>query len=464
MSFQISPEVDGNKVFLVQSSEIEGRLDPAYNLALVKNKINSCFKKERIGKICRALSGGTPSKSNSSFWTGSIPWVSPKDMKRFYLNETEDHITEKAVVESSTNIAPKNSVLIVFRSGILQHTIPVAVTTKQMAINQDIKALIFKKTVIPSYIGYFFNVYQIKLIPLFVKHSTTVQSINTAQFDRFEIPIPPHEIQSAIVAKMDAAYAAKKEKETEAERLLNSIDDYLLRELGIELPEQEENTVQSRIFTRRFSEISGGRFDPNTYKKERIEVIERIKKGQYTAKPLYQVLTHLNSRTGNIDRETIYIGMENIEGNTGEWIPTESKESVSSATVFKKKDILFPKLRPYLNKVFYSDTEGVCSTEFHVFSAQNDNNEYISNFLRSRAVVAQTKCLMSGNTLPRLQFEDIQKLLIPLPPLPKQTEIADHITRIRNNAKQLKQEAKQGLEQAKQEVEAMILGEDSSDA
>jgi type I restriction enzyme M protein len=62
---------------------------------------------------------------------------------------------------------------------------------------------------------------------------------------------------------------------------------------------------------------------------------------------------------------------------------------------------------------------------------------------------------MSGNTLPRLQLEDIQKLLIPIPPPDKQLEIVEHIDAIRNRAKQ---EAAADLEKAKQEVEAMILG------
>jgi hypothetical protein len=62
---------------------------------------------------------------------------------------------------------------------------------------------------------------------------------------------------------MDDAYAAKKQKELEAQQLLDSIDDYLLGELGIELPEPEENTIKNRIFIRNLSEVSGDRFDCN---------------------------------------------------------------------------------------------------------------------------------------------------------------------------------------------------------
>jgi type I restriction enzyme M protein len=259
---------------------------------------------------------------------------------------------------------------------------------------------------------------------------------------------------------MDDAYAAKKQKELEAQRLLDSIDDYLLGELGIELPEPEENTIKNRIFMRNLSEVSGDRFDANSYQKERLTAINIVKNSVFPVKMLREIVIFRSSKVSVIDKDVIYVGMENIESNTGNLLNTDLKESVSSASIFFKNDILFPKLRPYLNKVYYADKNGVCSTEFHVLYSKSESNEFIANFLRSKIVVAQTKYLMSGNTLPRLQFEDIQKLFVPIPPLEKQIEISEHITAIRNQAKQLQQQAKDDLEKAKQEVEAMILGDD----
>jgi type I restriction enzyme S subunit len=77
-----------------------------------------------MGEVGRWFGGGTPSKANPHFWTGGkIPWVSPKDMKF-------DLITEDAVAQSATNLVEAGSILIVVRSGILQHTIPVAVAQR----------------------------------------------------------------------------------------------------------------------------------------------------------------------------------------------------------------------------------------------------------------------------------------------------------------------------------------------
>lgn len=87
------------------------------------------------------LGGGTPSKWVSEYWQdGTIHWVSPKDMKRLLIDSAQDQITEAAVRQSAKNLVPKDSVLMVTRSGILEHTFPVAVNVLPVAINQDLKA------------------------------------------------------------------------------------------------------------------------------------------------------------------------------------------------------------------------------------------------------------------------------------------------------------------------------------
>lgn len=62
-----------------------------------------------------------------SYWYGTVPWVSPKDFKSFYIIDTEDHITEEAITCSATQSVEPNSVLVVVRSGILKHTLPIAI-------------------------------------------------------------------------------------------------------------------------------------------------------------------------------------------------------------------------------------------------------------------------------------------------------------------------------------------------
>lgn len=95
-----------------------------------------------LSSLGRWSGGGTPSKAQASFWKdGFLPWVSPKDMKVERIHDSEDHITEEAVRRSATKLIPSGSVLFVTRSGILAHTFPVAVTTVEVTVNQDLKAV-----------------------------------------------------------------------------------------------------------------------------------------------------------------------------------------------------------------------------------------------------------------------------------------------------------------------------------
>ena len=94
-----------------------------------------------LSDVCRFQSGGTPSKKNPDFWQGTIPWVSPKDMKRPRLDDVADHISQEAL-ESGSKLAPAGSVFVVVRGMILAKTVPVALAEVPMAINQDMKAII----------------------------------------------------------------------------------------------------------------------------------------------------------------------------------------------------------------------------------------------------------------------------------------------------------------------------------
>lgn len=140
--------------------------------------------------------------------------------------------------------------------------------------------------------------------------------------------------------------------------------------------------------------------------------------------------------------ELPYVGMENIQSNTGFYVPsTEEKGTFNSALKFEVGDILFPKLRPYLNKVHLAEFEGVCSTEFHVLKGIDLNNLYLSTFLSSKLVLNQTTCLMTGNTLPRLQTQEVEKLPILLPPPEIQHNIAEIMQSAYTAKKQKDQEA-----------------------
>ena len=279
--FQLRKGIDKKMIFLVNSSEIEGRLDPYFNYHIRNTNLKSKFPTKPLYKLSKPFSGGTPSKDKPEYWNGSIPWVSSKDVKDLYLTNYSDTITEKGLQNSSAKLVPANSIIMVVRSGILIHTLPISITTFPVTINQDLKAFVVNdEDLLPEYLGIYFYVFENKLLPLIKKHSTTVQSINTEQFSKLDIPIPPKHIQESIIEKINCGVENKQAKLTQSQTLLDSIDDYLLKELGITLPEKD-NSLESRMFKTNFSKVSGRRFDPDYSSLYYQEIIKSVKKSNY---------------------------------------------------------------------------------------------------------------------------------------------------------------------------------------
>lgn len=170
------------------------------------------YKSAKLGEVVRFVGGGTPSKRESSFWNGNIPWVSPKDMKSFYIREITDSITEAGLRDSACNLIPKGSVLTVVRSGVLIHTLPVALTTAPCALNQDMKAMIPSTELFSSFLAYWLLSKEESILTTCVKKGATVQSIVMENFRNLEIPLPPLPEQQRIVEVFEQADALRQQR------------------------------------------------------------------------------------------------------------------------------------------------------------------------------------------------------------------------------------------------------------
>ncbi|QUY48916.1 restriction endonuclease subunit S [Serratia plymuthica] len=157
------------------------------------------WRLKQIRHLCSFVGGGTPSKSNSAFWVGDIPWVSPKDMKIDYIFDAEDHISESAVKQSSTKLIPVNSVLIVVRGMILSHSFPVAINTAVVTINQDMKALIPNVKISFEYLHLVLKGFRQNVLDLTDNSSHGTKCLKTESFERMQIPLPPLQEQLRIV-------------------------------------------------------------------------------------------------------------------------------------------------------------------------------------------------------------------------------------------------------------------------
>ena len=186
-------------------------------------------------------SGGTPSKATPSFWAGTVPWVSPKDMKSDVIEATEDHISEAAIEASATKLIPGGSVVCVVRSGILKHSFPVALLAHDMCINQDLVAFNPISDAISS--NFLFYVLKTKADAILqdgIKPGVTVQSFHNGFFRDFQIPLPPAAAQQQIVVEIEAEQALVAANRELIDRFGKKIQASLARVWGKAEPDTAE--------------------------------------------------------------------------------------------------------------------------------------------------------------------------------------------------------------------------------
>jgi hypothetical protein len=262
----------------------------------------------------------------------------------------------------------------------------------------------------------------------------------------------------AILPLLEEANARRNDALNNANSLLSLIDEYMLTELGITLPPQPETAIDKRMFRTKASDLGGWRFDPHALEPD-VEACREKTLAYGNSLPLRRLVNFVRLTCDRRKDSRPYIGLENVQSGTGFLIAPQNDNEFGTASVFQEGDVLFPKLRPYLNKVYLAQMSGYCSTEFHVLRPHGVLPEFLSRFLRSELIVRQTKHLMTGNTLPRLQTRDIEKLLIAVPSAEQQLAICNEAKMREVKARQLYHEANRILDCAKRKIEATLLGE-----
>ena len=107
---------------------------------------------EELDDLANMFSGGTPRTSNKSFWSGLIPWLTPKDMGQ-WSGTTESTVTPEAIGKG-TRLAPKEAIFVAVRGMSLHNEIRIIRPDQEMAFNQDIKAIVAKEGIDPVYLYY----------------------------------------------------------------------------------------------------------------------------------------------------------------------------------------------------------------------------------------------------------------------------------------------------------------------
>lgn len=153
------------------------------------------WRSARLTDVCELHSGGTPTTSEQSFWVGSTPWFSPKDLKQEYLYAAADHVSTSALEAFSLVMLPAGTVVFVVRGMILAHTFPVAVLGVPAAINQDLKALIPTAPLDTEFLAACLRVQAGHVLQQVSRSAHGTKRLDYKALERVRILLPPLELQ-----------------------------------------------------------------------------------------------------------------------------------------------------------------------------------------------------------------------------------------------------------------------------
>ena len=220
----ISERINKQQQFIVSLKKYKRGL-----LNQIFSAISKGSQRRKLRELVHVSGGKTPSMSNSLYWNGDIVWISSKDMKSSRISGSELKITNLALNEMT--LYHPGTLLLVARSGILKHSLPLAILEVDATINQDIKALQVHGCN-AFYLYYAILSQEDNIIRTLVKTGTTVQSLMMDSFLNIEIPTPDIDQQQSIIDKLAKLekYVDVQEKELS---LLSQMRNGLLQQLFI---------------------------------------------------------------------------------------------------------------------------------------------------------------------------------------------------------------------------------------
>ncbi len=438
MFFSLSPKFDENKVFIRTWGKLESRLDSNYYKQIYMDLEEAVAKKTNYKLrdfIKQMASGVTPKITEyEKYYTdceNGVPFLrvqnlSPEGLNwadcRYINRKTHDGMLKRSQVFSGdllvkitgvgrmaiTSVAPEG-----FEGNINQHI--VVIKTKKPELNEQIAAFL------NSEIGEM----------LAARRSTggTRPALDYAALRSIPV-ILDHTISEV----MQQAYEKKKEKEKEAQLLLDRTNEELLLELGIALPPNDNDSLENRMFYVKSNEFFFSRYDASFPK---------------------------NDQKGG-SCKVIQIGNIKADGTIDTTETMTAQPIYSLEQKLEKGDVLVVVTGATIGKIGFWD----CEDEFYLggdivkFNTENDClNEIYAFLLRTKPYQMQIKKSITGATNGHLAVKDIEQL-----PLPYQMDenvqktIAENLSSVRQKINTLKQEAKAEVHCAQAKVGKILLG------
>ena len=329
----------------------------------------------------------------------------------------------------------------------------------------------------PFFVFYYTLLSRYRLWVQIIQRPSGQPNINSREFKAFEIPLPPPSIQNHIVTIMRSAYTQKKQKEQEADAILDSIDDYVLRKLGIEMPEVEKK----KCFVVYANETVGKRVDSFYYQSKFRNVDQIMENVQFDVFNLGALINEISSGAtpkvdGNYYTDSSagvpFLRVQNVTSrgidlSDAKFITRETHDGMLKRSQLKTDDLVFTITGRIGSVAVVPDSfEGNInqhSVRFHLKDQITNitiNPYYIAAFLNSELGKSLSIREVTGGTRPALDYKALKSLKIILPPIELQNEIVAEIKKRLAKVAELTRGADAIVEQAKERVEHILLAKE----
>jgi type I restriction enzyme, S subunit len=383
-------------------------------------EIPAKWKWVALNQLGTLITGTTPKTSEKKFFGDDVPFVKPND----FLSSGCLSLRSNGLSVDGAKIArmiPAKSVLMVCIGGSIGKC---AVTSCQIAINQQINAVIPNSCCNYKYL--FFCLLS-KFFQKSVNASTTgtaIPIINKKRWGRLFVPLPPLAEQRRIVAKLEELLEPLSRVQ---ERLGNLTHDF---------PEQFkaavlQKAIQGKLVPQRDDEPAVEQIG-EAPEEAPFEIPAKWKWCKLGEIADYGSTSQIMGTA--VQSKDWLLDLEDIEKNTGRLIRKKrGASSKSNKNSFHAGNVLWGKLRPYLNKVLIADEDGFCTTEIVPISTRNDQyicKKYLKTCLMSPYFVDRATNLSYGVKMPRMGTKDATNSPIPLPPLAEQRRIVAKVEQL----------------------------------
>lgn len=409
---------------MAKKKQIELTIEEKLRNALVPKeeqlyKIPSNWCWTYIHNIAIVVTGKTPSKKNKEYYGGKFPFFKPADLDAGRnMQYATEYLSEKG--KSISVIIPEKStgICCIGTIGKCGYFLVEGTT------NQQINTVISK--INPLYSYYFFNTNSFVRELISKASATTIAIVNKSKLESCLFPVAPLNEQQRIVNRIESLFA----KLDRAKELIeNTLAQF----------EQNKMAILHKAFTGELTVKwrKKNNIDLSSWKKYELKEVFKVVKDKYNPQIENQIVN--------------YIGLENIETSKGIINKNNSSEVKSIKTKFKKDDVLYGKLRPYLNKHDVVNFDGICSTDILVFRFDNINTaKYINYYFNLPMFIQYAVENSSGINLPRVSEKKISKYKISLPIIEEQQEIVNILDKLLAKYNKIK-----NLEQQLEKIELL---------